>query len=84
MAQILSFPQKTPSVEASRDEAARAVARRQMEAATAEFDRMLAHHSDIQRQMAEFNRLCEEATAERPSAEVLYYPVAQATERLYA
>lgn len=84
MAQILSFPQKTLSVDAGRDDAARSVARRQMEAATAEFDRMLAHHSDLQRQAAEFARLCEEATGERPSAEVLYYPVTEAADRLYA
>jgi len=81
MAQILSFPHKTLSVDASREEAARSVARRQMEAATAEFDRMMAHHSELQQRMAEFNRLCEAAMTERPSAEVLYYPVA---ERLYA
>lgn len=93
MAQILSFPGKTLPVEASREEAARSVARRNLESATADFDRMMAHHADLQRRAAEFNRLCAEAfrdldaagrqtterqTAERPDAEVLYHPAFRA------
>ncbi|MCW2237284.1 hypothetical protein [Azospirillum canadense] len=85
MAQILSFPGKTLPVDSSRDQAARSVARRQIESATADFDRMMAHHHDLQRRVDEFNRLCAEAfrdleAAERrddddqDSAEVLYHP----------
>ncbi len=89
MAQILSFPGKTLPVDASRDQAARNVARRQIESATTDFDRMMAHHADLQRRADEFNRLCAEAfrdleAAERrslddsgddqDSAEVLYHP----------
>ncbi|WP_448203167.1 hypothetical protein [Azospirillum sp. sgz302134] len=84
MAQILSFPGKTQSVEASREEAARAVARRQLESASADFDRMMSHHAELQRQMAEFNSLCEQAMTERPSAEVICYPAFRAEERRYA
>ena len=84
MAQILAFPGKTQTVEASRDEAARSVARRQLESATADFDRMMAHHSELQRQMAEFNSLCEQAMVERPTADVVYYPAFRAAERLSA
>ncbi|CAO3444166.1 hypothetical protein [Azospirillum argentinense] len=48
----------------------------QIDSATADFDRMMAHHSDLQRKMAEFNRLCEQALAERPMADLLYHPTA--------
>lgn len=85
MAQILSFPGNSLPVEASRDLAARSVARRQIDQATADFDRMMAHHADLQRRADEFSRLCAEAfrdleAAERrsedgqASAEVLYHP----------
>ncbi|AWJ85055.1 hypothetical protein TSH58p_16920 [Azospirillum sp. TSH58] len=89
MAQILAFPGKTQtgktlsadalsadalSIEANT--ANRTPANSQIDSATADFDRMMAHHSDLQRKMAEFNRLCEQALAERPMAELLYHPTA--------
>ncbi|MFC5354160.1 hypothetical protein [Azospirillum himalayense] len=84
MAQILAFPGKTQtgntlSADALSIEghnAARTPANSQIDSATADFDRMMAHHSDLQRKMAEFNRLCEQALAERPMAELLYHPTA--------
>ncbi|MBP2293458.1 hypothetical protein [Azospirillum rugosum] len=69
MAQILSFPGKTLPVDASRDQAARSVARRQIESATADFDRMMAHHADLERRVDEFNRLCAEAFRDLEAAE---------------
>ncbi|KAA0683283.1 hypothetical protein [Roseomonas genomospecies 6] len=71
MAQILAFPGKTQTGNAAHHHASS-----QIESATADFDRMMAHHSELQRQMAEFNRLCEQALAERPMAELLYHPTA--------
>ncbi|MDQ2104481.1 hypothetical protein [Azospirillum isscasi] len=79
MAQILAFPGKTQTGETLSIEArnaARHQSASQLESATADFDRMMAHHSELQRQMAEFNRLCEQALAERPMAELLYHPTA--------
>ncbi|TWA68140.1 hypothetical protein FBZ82_106265 [Azospirillum brasilense] len=84
MAQILAFPGKTQtgntlSADALSIEghnAAHAPANSQIDSATADFDRMMAHHSDLQRKMAEFNRLCEQALAERPMADLLYHPTA--------
>lgn len=71
MAQILAFPGKTQTGNAASHHSGS-----QIESATADFDRMMAHHSELQRQMAEFNRLCEQALAERPMAELLYHPTA--------
>ncbi|CAO3374321.1 hypothetical protein [Azospirillum argentinense] len=84
MAQILAFPGKTQtgntlSADALSIEghnASRTPANSQIDSATADFDRMMAHHSDLQRKMAEFNRLCEQALAERPMADLLYHPTA--------
>ncbi|MBK3777458.1 hypothetical protein [Azospirillum aestuarii] len=89
MAQILAFPGKTQtgktlsadalSADALSIEAhiaTHAPANSQIDSATADFDRMMAHHSDLQRKMDEFNRLCEQALAERPMAELLYHPTA--------
>ena len=84
MAQILAFPGATrtgtsPSFESLAADAcgaSRKPSSSQIESATADFDRMMAHHSELQRQMAEFNRLCEQALAERPMADLLYHPTA--------
>ncbi len=89
MAQIISFPLKTPTpetrpAETRPAEAATSAAQRRMETAAAEFDRMMAHHAELQRQTAAFSRLCEQAAAEPASAEVLYYPAGRGDERLFA
>ena len=84
MAQILAFPGKTQTgntlstdvLSIEGHTANFTPANSQIDSATADFDRMMAHHSDLQRKMAEFNRLCEQALAERPMAELLYHPTA--------
>ncbi|ALJ35483.1 hypothetical protein D9623_09785 [Azospirillum brasilense] len=84
MAQILAFPGKTQTgnslsadvLSIEGHAANRTPANSQIDSATADFDRMMAHHSDLQRKMAEFNRLCEQALAKRPMAELLYHPTA--------
>lgn len=76
MAQILAFPGKTQAGNAASHHSGSHHSACQIESATADFDRMMAHHSELQRQMAEFNRLCEQALAERPMAELLYHPTA--------
>ncbi|AWJ89637.1 hypothetical protein Sp245p_07485 [Azospirillum baldaniorum] len=84
MAQILAFPGKTQTgntlsadvLSIEGHTTSFTPANSQIDSATADFDRMMAHHSDLQRKMAEFNRLCEQALAERPMAELLYHPTA--------
>ena len=84
MAQILAFPGKTQTGKSlSADvlsietrSTSRQLSSSQIDSATADFDRMMAHHSELQRKMAEFNRLCEQALAERPMADLLYHPTA--------
>lgn len=93
MAQILSFPGKTLPTDIDREEAARTVARRRIDSATADFDRMMAHHADLQRRSEEFNRRCAEAfgaleaaeeTAEEMSADVFLHPAFRSPDALDA
>lgn len=89
MAQILAFPGRTqigkplsaevlsskvPSAETG--SASSQPSSSQIVSAAADFERMMAHHSELQARMAEFNRLCEQALAERPMADLLYHPTA--------
>lgn len=54
MAQILSFPRKATA---------------EVVEAIAEFDRMLAHHADLQQRTLDFVRLCALADPDEPEAE---------------
>lgn len=81
MAQILSFP-KTSAAQARRLETIRDTAHQSAPATAeaaeclAEFERMMAFHT-VTRQLADdFNRLCEQAMATRPTAELVYFPAA--------
>ncbi len=84
MAQILAFPGKTQIgkplsskvLSAETGSASSQPSSSQIDSAAADFDRMMAHHSELQARMAEFNRLCEQALAERPMTDLLYHPTA--------
>lgn len=80
MAKILSFPET--SAAQTRLETIRHAPHRSAPATAeaaeclAEFERMLAFHTVTQQLADDFNRLCEQATANRPAAELVYFPTA--------
>jgi hypothetical protein len=77
MAQILSF---AASRQPRGQDTVHQAAQRSMGAASpesegiAEFERMMAHHVEMQRRIAEFNELCRQVMAEQPQGEVINFP----------
>ncbi|HYH21099.1 MAG TPA: hypothetical protein VD995_21030 [Azospirillum sp.] len=79
MAQILMFPTPAEAPQRAMEPAVADMDPDKAEA-LAVFDRLMAFHAETQRQMADVMTLGGQAMAERPEAEVVYYPVLRAAQ----
>jgi len=79
MAQILMFPTAATAPQHPVEPAVADATPEQAEA-LAVFERLMAFHTETQRQMADIMSMGARAAAAQPTAEVVYYPLLRAAQ----